>query len=111
MTEVTTLTALATITLSDDHTTAVTPLTMAMSTTQATMANTLNNTEGSKNAATSTEPISYAVGILTVFLLLIGTSMVVMLILYMYAEKSREIVRPNLIISIEYRDYCMGIIV
>ena len=89
MTEAATLTAQATTTLSDDHTTAaiVTPLTVAMSTTYA---NTINITEASKNAATNTGPISYVVGILAVFLLLIGTSMVVMLILYVRREKQRN---------------------
>jgi beta-lactamase regulating signal transducer with metallopeptidase domain len=80
-----------------------TPLTMAISTTHAAVTNNaLNNTETSENPATSTEPISYAVGILAVLLLLMGALIVVMLILYVHKEKQRN---SETNISIEYTDY------
>ena len=80
--------ALATTTLLDNNTI---PLTTAISIAHVAVTNSaLNNTEMSENAATSTEPISYAVGILAVLLLIMGTFMVVMLILYVHKEKQRN---------------------
>ena len=62
-----------------------------MSTTHAAVTyHTLNNTEMPDNAATSTEPISYAVGILAVLVLIMGAFMVLMLILYAHKEKQRN---------------------